>query len=372
MQCRKFILLVLLPLFTTSLAFGQSEPLKVVVNYLGFYKEKKDLKYLAAAKKSIDSLVVTKKDSANLEKRVYQSLVYSTILNVDTLNQLNQPADFFPKTVDIVEKISANRRIRNHPEKLAFARQCIANYCIRRGFGYMNKSDFLNADTYFRMAQQYAPAYKPINAYIAYSNNKLGKLQDAARFYNNLVAADSMKAEYIQNAANINIAIGDTVKALEIIKKGRALMPGDKFLILDEANIYNNKKDYKALEPLLGNLLADNKNNPDILFVAANCYDHLNQYDKAEDYYLKAVDLNSTAFDPVFNLGLLYYRKSVTDKAEDDVLKNLYYAAKWLEKANEISPNDIKSLQILQHIYTQTGNTKQLNKINSKIKQLTI
>jgi hypothetical protein len=60
MQSRKIGLLIL-ALFTTSFAFGQSEALKVVVNNLAFYKQKGDLKFLSNAKKSADSLVVTRK-----------------------------------------------------------------------------------------------------------------------------------------------------------------------------------------------------------------------------------------------------------------------------------------------------------------------
>jgi predicted ThiF/HesA family dinucleotide-utilizing enzyme len=58
MQKRKIGILIL-ALFTTSFAFGQSEALKVVVNNLAFYKQKGDLKFLSNAKKSADSLVVT-------------------------------------------------------------------------------------------------------------------------------------------------------------------------------------------------------------------------------------------------------------------------------------------------------------------------
>ncbi|MEO6497983.1 MAG: hypothetical protein ABIN95_03185, partial [Mucilaginibacter sp.] len=267
MQCRKLILSVLILLFTTTFASAQSEALKVVVNSLGFYKQTNDLNYLAKAKKSIDSLIVTRKDSNNIERNVYKGLVYATILHADSLNKLNQPADFFTKTTDFADRLSTHRRIRQYPVEFDFIKQCIANACIKKGFEYMAKSDFINAEQYFRKAHHYAPQFKPLSAYIAYSNNKLGNLQDAAKFYNDLLVTDTASAEIIQAAANINMAIGDTVKALEILKNGRRVLPADKFLVLDEANIYNNKKDYHSLEPLLPIILEQNKNNADIAFV---------------------------------------------------------------------------------------------------------
>ena len=73
MQGRKIILPVLILLFTTSAAFCQTEAFKTVVNNLAFYKQKKDLKYLSSAKKSVDSLITTRADSSDVEKTGLQS-----------------------------------------------------------------------------------------------------------------------------------------------------------------------------------------------------------------------------------------------------------------------------------------------------------
>ena len=88
-------------------------------------------------------------------------------------------------------------------------------------------------------------------------------------------------------------------------------MPDDKFLLLDDANIYNNKKDYKSLEPLLQKLLDENPNSAEVVFIAANCYDHLNKFDKAESLYLRSIELNISMFEPIYNLGVLYMRESI-------------------------------------------------------------
>jgi tetratricopeptide (TPR) repeat protein len=117
-------------------------------------------------------------------------------------------------------------------------------------------------------------------------------------------------------------------------------------------------------------LLDINSNNADIAFVAANCYDHLNQYDTAESLYLRSIELNSSAYDAIFNLGLLYFRQSKRAQNADKQLDESR-AAQWLERANEISPNETSCLQVLKLVYQQTGNQNQLNKINNKLKQLT-
>ena len=365
---RKIIIPVLILMFATSLAFCQSEVFKPVVNNLALYKQKKDLKFLAAAKKSIDSLVTNHADSADYKKSVYRALVNSTILYIDSLNKLKQPATLFTQTTDLVNKLCTSKKSTSFQDQLDYIKKCLANVYIRIGFQYMNTSDFVNAEQAFLNAQKYVPSFKQLDFYIAYSNNKLGNLQDAAKYYNHLIDADTARAEYIEAAANIYKSMGDTSKALEVIKKGRSRFPGDKLLLMNEANIYSNKKEYSALEPLLKTLTDTYPNSASVAFVAANCYDNLNQYKQAETYYLQAIDINGSVYDPIFNLGLLYFKESLIFPSEK--IKNINLAASMLEKANEISPNDIRALQVLQLVYTQTQNKSQLIRVNNKLKQL--
>ncbi|MES2265735.1 MAG: hypothetical protein V4520_03175 [Bacteroidota bacterium] len=367
MQSRKISLLIL-ALFTTSFAFGQSEALKVVVNNLAFYKQKGDLKFLANAKKSADSLVVTRKDSADLEKNVYRIIVNSSILYTDSLNKLGQPETFLDQTSALLDKFQKKGQIYKYQAEMDYAKRCLANTYIRKGFALTKNNEFDNAVNAFQKAKIYAPGQKQINAYIAYASNKKGNLQDAAKYYSNLINTDSTKVEYLQTASSIYKSLGDTAKALQIVKKGRRLLPQNQQLLQDEANIYNNKRDYKSLEPLIPSLIDNNANNPEITFVAANCYDNLNQFDKAESLYLRAIELNGVAYDPVFNLGLLYFKKSTLKGNHDD--KNITSAILWLEKANEMLPKDKKCLELLQLAYTKTGNQTQLDRIVNRLEQL--
>jgi len=368
MKGRGLTLPVLIILFTAAYAFPQSETFKPVINNLALYKQKKDLKFLAAAKKSADSLVTSHADSVDVKKSVYRALVNSTILFADSLNTLKQPATLFPQTVQLVDKLCVNKKIVSYQDQMDYIKRCIANVYIRQGFKYMRTSDLVNSEQAFLKAQHYVPSFKQLNFYIAYSNNKLGNLQDAAKYYSDLIDADTAKAEYIEAAANIYVSLGDTAKALGILQKGRKRFPDDKLLLLYEANIYNNQKAYGLLLPLLEPLLANYPNNADVTFVAANCYDNLDQYKKAEACYQRAIDLNGAAYEPVFNLGLLYFKESLLmapDRVNDSKM-----AAELLEKANEISPNDPKALKVLQLIYTETQNKTQLIKVNNKLKQL--
>jgi tetratricopeptide (TPR) repeat protein len=370
MQNRKLIPVLLLLIFTTSLAFCQSEVFKPVVNNLARYKQKKDLKFLSAAKKSIDSLITNKADSANLTKSVYKIVVYSSIINTDTANTLKMPADFVPKLEQLFVKVNADKKSIRYTDQMDYASHCLANYYLRQGFKYLAISDYTNGKQQFLKAQKYAPKFKQINFYLAYCNNKLGNLEDAANYYNDAIGTDTSKAEYVENTANIYKSMGDTSKAVTLLKKGHNHFPDDRFLLLNLANIYNNQGNYIDLAPLLPQLLDNYPNNADIAFVAANCYDHLNQYDKAKALYLKAINLNGSAYEPELNLGLLYLKAGLA-KSEKESGADMNEAVTYLEKADEISPNEIKGLKALQLAYTFTKNNSGLMNVNDKLKQLT-
>ncbi|MBS7563114.1 tetratricopeptide repeat protein [Mucilaginibacter sp. Bleaf8] len=370
MLSRKILVFSFLLLFTAPLAFGQSEALKSVVNSLAFYRQKGELRYLSSAKKSVDSLIVTKSDSSNLEKNIYKAIVYSSIAFVDSTNQLNNPPDFVAKTTKLVDALGEKKKIYKYPTELDFCKRCLSNVYIRLGFISIRSMEFATAVDNFKKAQSYTPTFAPLNAYIAYANSKNGNLQEAVKYYNTLLTADSTRTEYVLATANIYKTMGDTAKALNVLQKGRRFLPTEKSLLLEEANIYSNRGDYRALEPMLVKLLDENQANADVAFVAANCYDHLKQYDRAESLYLRAIELNNSAYDPVLNLGLLYLKQSTVRNNHDDVQKNLERAALWLQKAYEMSPKNVIPLQLLQQVYAKTGNELQLQKINDKLQQL--
>jgi Flp pilus assembly protein TadD len=66
---------------------------------------------------------------------------------------------------------------------------------------------------------------------------------------------------------------------------------------------------------------------------------------------------------------LLYFRQSQSgwdkEKTQDEAR-----AVQWLERANDIDPNDINCLKLLKALYAQLGDQNQINKVSNKLKQL--
>ncbi|MGV8879062.1 MAG: tetratricopeptide repeat protein [Sphingobacteriaceae bacterium] len=246
----------------------------------------------------------------------------------------------------------------------------MSNSYIRSAFKELANYNFAPALNFFQKAKTLTPAVPAINVYLAYTYEKLGKQREAVKYYDDLIKSGDNKLEYIQTAVNLYKTLGDTAQALIVIKKGRETYPKNKFLLFEEANIYNNKKDYVSLRRLLNELVATEPNDADIMFLAATCYDNLNEYNQAESFYLKAIEINGNNYDPIYNLGILYLKKAEMAKGTNRFEENLSKSKQWLEKAHEITPNDINGLKILKMLYAETGNNDQLDKVNNQLKQL--
>src|SRR5215217_4157615 len=210
MKIRKIIFSVLLIMFITPEAFCQSEVLKGVVNSLARYKKHKELKFLAAAKKSIDSLIAVNNDTTNLEKNVHLAVVNSSVLYADSLNSLNYPPDLLNKTTRLVDKLNSARKKSAFDTELKYIANCLANVYIRNAFNFLTRSDLLSAQQQLLNAKKYAPRYTRLNGYLAYVNARLGNLAEAAAFYNDLPASEESWSDNIEAASAVYKAIGDT------------------------------------------------------------------------------------------------------------------------------------------------------------------
>jgi tetratricopeptide (TPR) repeat protein len=122
----------------------------------------------------------------------------------------------------LLDKFADKGKITNTSRKWITPGAAWQMFISAKGFLTKN-NDFKNAVDAFQKAKKYAPAQKQINSYIAYANNKLGNLQDAAKYYSNLISTDSTKIEYLETASTIYKSLGDTAKALANCKKGRGL-----------------------------------------------------------------------------------------------------------------------------------------------------
>lgn len=228
----------------------------------------------------------------------------------------------------------------------------------------------------------------PIIYYAALSADKAKDYDKAIKYYDLVTkfgyGTDAKeKASMFFLKAKVQQAKGDTVKYVETLKKGiDKYQEGSATLVTELINYYlETKQGGKALNYLKLAIEKD-PNNATYHFAQGSLYDtYFQNADSATISYKKAIELKSDYFDPFYNLGALYYNigASIIEKANNekdqkkyDVLKKqadetFAKALPYLEKAYELNPDDVSTMQSLKTLYYRTGNMEKHNEIKAKL-----
>jgi len=170
-------------------------------------------------------------------------------------------------------------------------------------------------------------------------------------------------------------------KELAIVQKGYQLYPNSKDLLVDFINYYLTVGQSEAALEKLTKAVNDNPENPTFYYATGTLYDTMEKdstdkytADKKKEFhnlaitnYKKAIELKADYFEPLYNLGALYYNEAAAILKEADKLpinKKAEFEAKqneakikfkealpYMEKANEVLPTDRSTLQTLLTIY---------------------
>ena len=228
----------------------------------------------------------------------------------------------------------------------------------------------------FGIKDTLATYYAANSAVLAKQNNK------AKKYYSKLISLDYRSPEIYSQLANIYRDESDTLKALKTITLGRKRFPDDFSIFITETNIYiSTGQIQKAQENLTLAVKKDSTNKVIYYNIGAN-YDFMHNIEQAEKAYLKAISLDSVYFAAIYNLGAMLYNNGVELIKQADTIppgnnnydkilaegNNYFNKAKpYLERANEIQPNDIETLTSLRSIYTRLKMMDKLKEINQKL-----
>ena len=211
------------------------------------------------------------------------------------------------------------------------------------------------------------------------NDNKLALTQ-----YRKVYEAGLRKPNIYTSLINVSLKSGDTTTAMNYATEGLQLFPEDFSILIAETNIFLAKN---MTEQALKNLeiaKSLDQTNPYIFFAVGVSYDRLGNFQKAEEAYLKAIELKPDYFDAIYNLGALYVNKAATTLDEANLLplekekeynemKNLAEshldkAIPFLEKAHQLDPKDRNTIASLKEIYARKGNVEKAKEMDEKLK----
>jgi len=250
-------------------------------------------------------------------------------------------------------------------------------------------------------AGDYAGALKSFETQIAIteSDNYVG-VTDTGMYYNAGLAAmnakDHQKAiKYFEKCAEMQyqginpyfqisqnyLEMGDTVKAETILVDLRNKYSTDKNVTLQLIDLYIKAgKNKEALE----NLAIARANDPDnysLHFAEGIIYLNEDRFDEAIERLTKSVELKSDFYDSQYGLGASYINKASDlfakandimdvneyNKAIDDAMVVFAKALPYMEKANELKPDDTFALRSLRELYYRLKMTEKYDAVKAKL-----
>jgi tetratricopeptide (TPR) repeat protein len=197
----------------------------------------------------------------------------------------------------------------------------------------------------------------------------------------------SKRGEIYKNMALILVQNGKVAEAKKAVAEARAANPDDKSLILTEANLYLDTKDYDTYKKLITEVLEHNPNDADLVFnLGVISYNAKNLVD-AEKYYKRAIEIKPDYVNAYLNLAILKLDadkklfeeiqklgNSEKDNKRYEVLKKqrevvFTSALPFLEKASELDGTNEEVKSTLLSVYRALEMTEKAKALKAKMKK---
>jgi len=200
-------------------------------------------------------------------------------------------------------------------------------------------------------------------------------------------AIPSKRGEIYKNIALILVQDGKIEEAKKAIADARIANPDDSTLILTEANLYLETKDYETYKKLVAEALVKNPNDADLVFNLGVLSAQAKNPTDAAKYYKKVMEIDPNYINAYINLSalILENEKPIIDEMNKlgtsdkdmkryNVLKGqretLFKSTiPYLQKAVELDPKNIDVSKTLLNVYSALEMTPEYKALKEKIKE---
>jgi tetratricopeptide (TPR) repeat protein len=201
-------------------------------------------------------------------------------------------------------------------------------------------------------------------------------------------AIPSKRGEIYKNITLILVQDGKIEEAKKAVADARKANPADNSLILTEANLYLETKNFETYKKLVSEALEKNPNDADLVFNLGVLSANAKNRDEAEKHYKKVMEINPKYINAYINFAALKLEDekviidemnklgtSSKDMKRYDVLKtkreDLFKATiPFLQKAYELDPTNIDVAKTLLNVYSALEMMPESKELKAKIKVL--
>jgi tetratricopeptide (TPR) repeat protein len=201
------------------------------------------------------------------------------------------------------------------------------------------------------------------NAGLAAVNS--GKYTEAVKYFEKCAELKYQGITPYFQMSEAYLSMGDTVKAESVLTGLNSKFPNDKNVTLQLIDLYIKSGKNEEAQKYIKIAKEADPNNYSLYFAAGIIFLNETKYDEAITELTKSIEIKGDLFDTQYGLGAAYINKAfeMSKKANDimdpkkyaDAVEelNIVYAKAlpYMEKANELKPNDIYAMGSLQELY---------------------
>ncbi|MCF8453556.1 MAG: hypothetical protein K9G42_10155 [Pedobacter sp.] len=345
---------------------NQALVIKEAMNSFVQYSETKDIKKLENARKLIDNTFKTRSDSAAFRNNLVRSLVYSTLARVDSNLKYTYKKDPLEETLFSMKRVYGSKFAEDVKDQISYIEtQLKLTYLYRANTTFKNRN-FTEALKYFSILDTIDKDNISVTHNLALLCQETGNYIRSVGYYEKLIAKKP-KPEYFMVLANLYESLNDEKNTVRVLSEGSRQYPANRDLVFKLLNILLIRNDYQEIIKFTSQALKLDENNINLNYLAGFSHEMTGDVTKAEEYYKVILTINPNNYEANFALGLLYLNLYLKDKEQSGMM---YISKYYLNKANEIDPNELKTLTSLSILYKNTGEKTELQKINNRINQL--
>lgn len=386
---KKFILFAVICLVAT-VSYGQKKP---KINQAEKAREEGNL---AEAKNIIDEAIEHEKTKDDGMTWYYRGLIYASLDTTSNPeyqaladNPLETAMAAFDKALEIdpdAKKYYVNDA-SGLPVLLDQQLHGLWGYYLNLGVEKYQNNELEDAVKYFTITQQVKPQDTTGYFYAGLAAQTNKDYKTAAKNYYALINdLDNHLADVYNSLIYIEGTVNeDDEKALELIRRAKAKFPDNLDFAKSEINALIRMEKVDEARAELEKAIEQEPNNPDLYFTLGVMYDELGNAEKAANAYKKAIEVEPTYYNAVYNLAVLNYNPAVelikaknnlgisdadqkkAKEMDKKIKESLQFALPNWEKANELQPNDRTTLETLQYIYSQLKMMDKLEEVSNQL-----
>jgi tetratricopeptide (TPR) repeat protein len=268
---------------------------------------------------------------------------------------------------------------------------------------------YINAGAYYFEAKDYQKAYDVFQQYIKISDMPIFKGDKVAERDSNFMTVQFYAAVAATQLNNSGLAIAaltrakdtdfrandvyqyliyeyqqinDSLNVEKILEEGLKKFPEEKYYLLNLINTYiYSDRNEKAIE-YLKTAITQEPANPQLYDVMGRVYESgLKDYDNAETFFVKSLEIDPDYVEALSNLGRIYYNQGVNKLSEANMIndtkqyqeestkaKDLFKKAlPYFEKALQQKPDEREYMTALRGIYYNLNMNDEFNAIEAKM-----